>query len=118
MLLLVGVFVCKRIPICPNVLPFPTIEGHLEHSLGHFLECDGGVCGGDGVLGAVLGGGVGSPRGDDSSLLEPFVRLTELQHEHLIIIHFIQSQHLLSTALGLETAAAIPGNIWSSEAGS
>ena len=96
----------------------PNSRGHLEHSLGDFLECDGGVCGGDGVLGAVLGAGVGSPRGDDSSLLEPFVRLTELQHDHLIIIHFIQSQHLLSTALGLETAAAIPGNIWSSEAGS
>ena len=33
-------------------------------------------------------------------------------------IHFIQSQHLPSPALGLETAAAIAGNIWSSEAGS
>ena len=69
--------------------PFPTVGGHLEHSLGDFLECDGGVGGGDGVLGAVLGAGVGSPRGDDSSLLEPFVRLTQLQHEQLIIIHFI-----------------------------
>ena len=68
---------------------FPTVGGHLEHSLGDFLECDGGVGGGDGVLGAVLGAGVGSPRGDDSSLLEPFVRLTQLQHEQLIIIHFI-----------------------------
>ena len=101
-----------------KILPFPTVGGHLDHSLGDFLECDGGVGGGDGVLGAVLGAGVGSPRGDDSSLLEPFVRLTQLQHEQLIIIHFIQSQHLPSPALGLETAAAIAGNIWSSEAGS